>query len=803
MHNKEVTLRKSTQKPRPLYTLLSRESVRITCLLIFCLMIAFFDVVFQGRTFKVTTANSQALPTGVYGQEDNKPPFIPVNGTDSPVLEEPVYQFIKENLRQGILPLWNPHQACGFPLIGMIEIGLFFPLSFILYLLPSFYAWDVLILARLLLAGLFAFWFMRTLGFRKVPSFSTAVMFMLSGPLVLLQYWTANVDILTPLLFVALERLVRQAKATNLTFLAAVVALTILAGHPEHIFLVNALGAAFFLYRLFVLRKSARGQKSCLYYFAAYLLGTGLSAVVFFPFLQNFLFEFWHGHPEGVGLLMEEQRARALTLALPHFFQVAPITYQWVFAGWWGGYLGVLPLALAFLSLFHNHKRGLNYFFCITAFILICKEYGLPIVNWLGYFPIFDMVRYAIHTPPLAALCVSIAAGMGVRTILATKNNFIKSLIFSVLLLLVVAVHLIALRTSLDLDVALRASLIAGLILLVFLCVIWVRERGLLKNQWISTILVIMIFAELFSYIHRERPRRFDSFAKVPYIELLKSSPVPIRSYGIFWAFYPNTATGFGVDDLGVFFSLVPKRFVNFTNTLIIKDHFKNDLRPPALRAIPIKGNTAILDLLNVRYIIAPPQDHLAGLMSLTKFPKLDLKLKTVYSREVSVMDRPSAFPRAFIVHRALFRPEQEETLPLLAQIGGQLRDVVIINHLYVPSIFNVLQETPVKDRSTANIVKYTPNEVVVDADMENPGFLVLSDAYHPDWKVFVNGGEAKLFQADYLIRAVFLPQGNHQVRFVFKPLSFYLGALVSLLSLFVLCLPFIIARVKASKEQA
>ena len=59
-------------------------------ILLLLLIIAFYDVVLLGKTFKVTTANSQALPEGVYGQLLNKPKFIPVNGTDTPVLEEPI-----------------------------------------------------------------------------------------------------------------------------------------------------------------------------------------------------------------------------------------------------------------------------------------------------------------------------------------------------------------------------------------------------------------------------------------------------------------------------------------------------------------------------------------------------------------------------------------------------------------------------------------------------------------------------------------------------------------------------------------
>lgn len=774
-----------------------KKCVRAVCILSLLLTVAFYDVVFLKKTFKVTTANSQALPNGVYGQADNKPRFIPVNGTDSPVLEEPVYEFIKQNLKQGILPLWNPHQACGYPLIGMLQVGIFFPLNLILYLLPQIVAWDVLILLRLLLAGLFTFWFMRTLGFKEIPSLCSGLVFMLSGPMVLLQYWTVNVDLLVPVLLIAGNRLLQEIKACNLAFLALTIGLTILAGHPEHIFLVNVYGVCFFLFRFFSLRKKINCKKAIIYFLSAYLLGVGLSAIVLFPFLRNLLFEFWHGHPEGVGLLMEEQRDRALTLALPHFFQQVPLTYQWVFSGWWGGYLGTLPLGLAFLSLFNRHKKGLNYFLACLAFIIIGKEYGLPIINWIGYLPLFNMCRYAIHTPHLAALTIALLAGMGVRTILFNKNIFSKGLIYSLILLCIVAVHLIVLRTSDTFPIALKASLFALGILTVFQALLFMKDKKIINKQSIGIILVVVVFAELFSYIHRERPRRFDSFAKVPYIEALKSSTQRIRSYGQFWAFYPNTATGFGVDDLGYFFGLVPKRFVTFVNHLMIKDHFKNDNRPPALRAIPIQGKDHWLDLLNVKYIIAPATDRFSKIFN--HFEDISKKFKTVYTNEVRVFERPNAFPRVFVVHRAVFQADEDKSLNLLNRMKTRLRRMVVINHPAISEIEESLKDTPVVDQSKASIIKYTPNEVLINAHLEHAGFLVLSDAFHPDWKVIVDGREERIFQTDYLLRSVFLEGGQHKVRFVFRPLSFYLGGIVSLVALLILFSLFFRHRLRVS----
>ena len=82
-------------------------------------------------------------------------------------------------------------------------------------------------------------------------------------------------------------------------------------------------------------------------------------------------------------------------------------------------------------------------------------------------------------------------------------------------------------------------------------------------------------------------------------------------------------------------------------------------------------------------------------------------------------------------------------------------------------------------------IVRYTPNCVVISARTERPRFLFLSDTYYPGWKVLVNGGESELLRANVAFRAVALPAGEHHIEFVYRPRSFVLGAALSLLSLF------------------
>lgn len=759
----------------------------IFLLLAVLLSAAFYDIIFLNKTLKVSTASAQAMYNGPYGQQDNKPRFIPANGTDAPITEEPIYEFIKQNLQKGILPLWNPHQACGFSLIGMLETAIFFPLTLIIYIFPNIISWDLLILSRLLCAGFFTFWFMRRMGFKDGPALCSAIVFMLSGPMVLLQYWTANVDLLTPLVLLAMDRLIiREADARSTACASIAVGLTIFAGHPEHVFLVNAYGLAFFVFRLISLKPKNTFTKILPGFVAAYILGAGLAAIVLFPFLRNFGTEFWNGHPPGTGLLMEEQRDRFLTLALPHFFQKENLTYDFTFAGWWGGYIGTLPLALAYLSLFGRQTKGLNYFFGAMAILIIGKEYGMPFINWIGYLPVFDACRYAIHTPPLAAFSVAVLSGMGLNALMLSKKNFSKALLFTAGLAVTVAVHLWLLRAAGHFKISVEAGLFAMALLFIFLAVLKLHDHAIIKPKILNLLLMTLVFCELFLYIHREHPGRFDSFPEVPYINFLKSQQQPVRSYGIIGTLYPDTATGYGVDDLGYFLGLVPSRFVDFSNALLIKNHFQKDLRPPALRAIPLPGQAHdILDLLSVRYIIAPSSKVLGDLH--IDYDGTKKHLPPAYEGEAIVLERPSALPRAFVVHRMIFAADKVKTLGFIKRLGRSAQEGVVITRTPERNIAQIVNTQPVRDSSSVEIASYGPNEVQLNASMENPGLVVLTDAYHPDWKATVDGKPAEIYQTDYLLRSVFVPEGRHEIIFTFSPLSFTAGLVVSLLSLLVL----------------
>ncbi len=58
----------------------------------------------------------------------------------------------------------------------------------------------------------------------------------------------------------------------------------------------------------------------------------------------------------------------------------------------------------------------------------------------------------------------------------------------------------------------------------------------------------------------------------------------------------------------------------------------------------------------------------------------------------------------------------------------------------------------------------------------ERDAILVLSESYYPGWEAEIDGTKAKVLRANYVFRAVCVPEGGHTVVFTFRPASFSYG---------------------------
>jgi hypothetical protein len=81
---------------------------------------------------------------------------------------------------------------------------------------------------------------------------------------------------------------------------------------------------------------------------------------------------------------------------------------------------------------------------------------------------------------------------------------------------------------------------------------------------------------------------------------------------------------------------------------------------------------------------------------------------------------------------------------------------------------------------NTIRDINFGYNSISAEITSENGGFLNFSQCYFPGWRVYLNGKREDLEFVNSLIMGVYVPEGTHEVRFVFVSISFIIGVIIT-----------------------
>jgi len=84
----------------------------------------------------------------------------------------------------------------------------------------------------------------------------------------------------------------------------------------------------------------------------------------------------------------------------------------------------------------------------------------------------------------------------------------------------------------------------------------------------------------------------------------------------------------------------------------------------------------------------------------------------------------------------------------------------------------------------SSEIISASANRVRVSVNAPGGGWLILADTWFPGWQAVAGGEQLPIYPALSVLRAVQLPVGIYDLEFVYKPLSFAFGLLMTLLGL-------------------
>ena len=138
----------------------------------------------------------------------------------------------------------------------------------------------------------------------------------------------------------------------------------------------------------------------------------------------------------------------------------------------------------------------------------------------------------------------------------------------------------------------------------------------------------------------------------------------------------------------------------------------------------------------------------------------------------------PNANGNAWFVSNIQFVKTPNEEIKAVGEIDNKKTAVVSVEDQ------KYFEGKNLQSDSTAviELKNYQPNQLELKTQSKTPQLAVFSEIYYPKgWKMLLDGKEVPYIKANYLLRAVFVPAGNHEVRMVFEPEVIEKGKMISM----------------------
>ncbi len=627
---------------------------------------------------------------------------------------------------------------------------------------------------------------MRQWGSSKTAGIFSGIVFMFSGYMVSVINLLASLAsaIWFPVVLLFFDRYLKSKRFKDLIFLSIFLSFMFLGGEPIILYITILI-----LFIISLVKKSIKG------FILSLILFLGIIGFQALPFLELIL------HSTRLNLEYSEASMWSfpiygLTDFLIPFFSETDFLFKnyWTRQSWLlVYYIGLGSILFSLVAcLFDVSKKRVFIFFLLIVGLLISMGRNLFLYPLMYRFlPGFGLSRYPIKFFFLVAFSIAILAGIGIDSY---KRNLKYGGFARILLFLGLVASFLYLILELNLKEMSRPESISEFIFVNLFNL--KRQLGLFsllsllfflglkgRKNFILGMIVFISTVDLFTtnqnlYINQKsadflRPSENIEFIRSKsglfriFTSPLTSSQntfVPERDYiagmeNLKERFVSNRMMSFGIYDANGYGSIYRKRHQRLVESIM-------------KQRLPDESN--LLSLLNVRYVISPKVFEAEGFKLVKE------------GGAANIYENLKYLPRAFLAEEAVILKDEKEILKQLMSKGFDPRKKVIIEEVGGRS--SEVEASPFASEY-AEVVKYEPEEVIIEAEVNSPKFLVLSDSFYPGWKVYVDGKIDKIYRAYYILRAVYLKQGIHKIRFIYSPFSFKIGVVITLVTIVIIIL--------------
>ena len=701
------------------------------------------------------------------------------------------YPFLSEtaaSLRSGKLPTWTTSIFGGHPFLASYQTSTFSVFTLPALVLAPPEALLAAAILRLLIGAIGMWLFLRRLGLSAPAVWFGSIAWLLNPfSVVWVEHPVANVSAWLPFVFWSADRLLASRTARDVGLLALIVAIVILAGHPETSYKALLFGGAYVITGLAVDARRGAGARlawrDLLWRFApAGVLGLVLSAIQVLPFAEYLTQSFvWEYRREAAANIFPSPIATLVTGIVPNFYGNPSKGFYLYIANAYGTfsnfneqlfYAGIATWMLAITGILTSGRSWRVRFFAVSAVVAALLMFGTPgFVHLLMLLPganVIILTRFGLVT--MAGAIVVAAYGVDALTRDEQASGMRVWPLFGavgVMALCIVLFHelwagMLSVYKIRDATVAWSAAALIAATLCAFAVQLRVRRR--LGSGAFAAIVIACLTVDLFALAWRFHPMipREQLFPSTPEIDIARADRGLFRVAGIRNALLPNSAIAYGLQDLRGYDGMQPSVHGEVAGI----SH-----KGGAFRVIKETETFHVLDLMNVKYVFARSSERLPA----PHFTRLvETGGATVYRNE-------QAFPRAFLVDRVRVS-SRGDSLALIRSDAIDLRREALLYEA-LPAAEAPEPAAPGAEGS-ARVTRYENTYVEIETSAPGRRVLIFGDLDYPGWTATVDGAPVRIRRADRGLRAVALPAGRHRVVFTFDPQSVRIGAWLSLAAL-------------------
>jgi len=288
----------------------------------------------------------------------------------------------------------------------------------------------------------------------------------------------------------------------------------------------------------------------------------------------------------------------------------------------------------------------------------------------------------------------------------------------------------------------------------------WMFLKNKISSKYVIFIVGILVLADMWPvnkrYLNDDNFER-KSKVQVPYQataadqQILRDTDPNFRVFNQSVSTFNDASTSYFHKSIGGYHGAKLKRYQE-----LIENHIS-------------KGNMAVLNMLNTKYFITP---------------------------KGKVQQNPGAMGNAWFVNKINLVANADAEI--MALDGFSPANTAIVDSRFSDQMIIKLDN----DQASISLTEYKPNYLKYNSTSPKNGIAIFSEIfYDKGWNAYINGELKPHFRANYVLRGMQIPAGNHLVEFKFEPDSYFVSERIAFASSILLLLLIVFVSIKEFKS--